>query len=112
MPDRLIYPTFVPIALSFVAMIAGAPRNIGSGPWHVVLVTLSVVLALGAMIWFVVICVRWKRSQKRSSPSSPPPPTPSCGREPLDPSPLPLGPRRRPVNRQAPIDRPYPFRPY
>jgi hypothetical protein len=98
MPDRLVYPTFVPIVLSFVAMIAGAPRNIGSGPWHVVLVTLSVVLALGAMIWMVVICVRWKLTQKRSSSPPPPRPTPS-GREPLDPAPLPLGPRRRPVNR-------------
>jgi hypothetical protein len=109
MPDRLIYPTLVPIGLGWVAMLAAAPRGINSGPWHAVLTALSFVLIFGGAIWMVAIIVRWKLSQKHSSP--PPRATPPA-QEPPEPAPLPLGPRPRPVNREAPIDRPYPFRPY
>jgi hypothetical protein len=79
-----------------------------------VLGTIVGVIGLGitGLLWWGLSGLRREREQRRLPPPPPPRPTPPPGREPLDPSPLPLGPRPRPVNRQAPIDKPYPFRPY
>jgi hypothetical protein len=110
MPSRLWYPAYPPLALGWVAGLASAPRAIATGPWHVVLSVLSFVFIFGAIIYMIVSAWRWKLSQKHvPRPPSPPLPPSPFDWEPPDPDPLP-GPR--PVNRQLPIDRPYPFRPY